>query len=69
MKFKEGDEVEIVQLTMDAGTKFKVGDVTRILKINMKNTYQHYLLEVKGERDWWVEKRCIELVNFSLENV
>lgn len=69
MKFNVGDEVEVVLLTMDADQKFKVGDVTRIVAINtLYNPYQHYLLEAKGIRNWWVEERCIQLVTLSLEN-
>ena len=68
MKFKKGDEVEIVRLTLNAYQMFKVGDITRILKINT-NYRQPYNLECSNPRGWYVHKGDIKLRSISLENV
>lgn len=68
MKFNVGDEVEIVRLTLNAGEKFNIGTITRIRAINI-NDHQPYNLECSNPRGWWVNERCIQLVNLSLENV
>lgn len=66
--FKVGDKVVIVEQREDSGIMFSLGDESVILETHHVER-DSYRLRTPSGSTWWVNGKCLELLDFNLENI